>query len=86
MTRCKINIEDLIQLIYESHIVEEKSVLEFPRIVDKLPENMEMQDSNIDGIEHEWIYQVKNQWESFHGELAYQLEDCRYLIFGFYSC
>lgn len=76
-----MELERLIELINENH--RDEGCLDFPRIVDVLPERMNAQSSDIDGVETEWVWQVTNQFDCYQGELAYQMNDGRFLIFGF---
>lgn len=76
-----MKIEKLIQLVNE-HMRDEGSI-GFPKIVSKLPEKMEPQRSDIPGIEIEWCWQSMDQFDCYHGEIAFELQDGRWLMFEF---
>lgn len=59
--------------------------LGFPRIVSDLPAKMKEQTSDIDGIATEWVWQSGDQFDNYHGEIAFKLKAGDYLIFSFYD-
>lgn len=76
-----MEIEKIIELVNEHH--REEGHIEFPRIINTLPEKMNEQSSDIPEIDSEWVWQAVDQFDCYHGELAYMLSDGRFLIFGF---
>ena len=78
-----MEIENLIQLVNE-HMRDEGSI-GFPQIVSQLPEKMDPQRSDIPGIETEWLWQSMDQFDNYHGEIAFELQNGRWLMFEFYG-
>lgn len=78
-----MKLDALINLIFENQ--NEDSTLDFPRIVSELPDGMLKQESNISGIDFEWISGGIEEWGHYHGELAYKLDDGRFLIFEYWT-
>lgn len=78
-----MEIEKLIQLVNE-HMRDEGGI-GFPKIVDKLPEKMKRQRSDIPEVETEWVWQLIDQFDCYHGEIAFELQDGRWLMFEFYG-
>lgn len=76
-----MELEALIELVNKNH--RDEGCIGFPRLVESLPDRLEQQKSDIEGIEVEWIWQTVDQFDCYQGELAYQLNDGRYLIFDF---
>lgn len=76
-----MELENLIDIVNQ-HMRDEGQI-GFPSVVDSLPEKMKAQSSDIDGIDTEWVWQVVDQFDCYHGEIAFQLDDGRYLKFGF---
>lgn len=75
------SVDKLIQLVNGN--ADKDCNFGFPQIVDALPEKMKVQNSELDGIEQEWVWQQSDQFDSYWGELAYQLDDGRFLVFPF---
>lgn len=64
------------------HMRDEGSI-GFPRIVETLPEKMKEQSSEIDGIAVEWVWGTVDQFDGYHGEIAFELDTGDYLIFDY---
>lgn len=78
-----MKLEELINLIFENR-KEEYSTCSFPRVVSELPDGMDEQPSDIEGVDSEWRWQSCGQFDDYHGELAYKLDDGRFLIFEYW--
>jgi len=76
-----MEIDKIIELVNNYH--RDEGFIEFPRIIGSLPAKMSEQSSDIPEIELEWVWQTIDQFDCYHGELAYQLSDGRFLIFRF---
>lgn len=74
-------IDKLINLINE-HLRDEGNI-GFPRISESLPAKFQIQKSDIPEIDQEWVWQVNDQFDCYYGELAYLLDDGKFLIFEF---
>lgn len=78
-----MEIEKLIDLVNE-HMRDAGSI-GFPKIVDKLPEKMKPQRSDIPEVKTEWVWQSRDLFDCYHGEIAFELQAGRWLMFGFYG-
>jgi len=78
-----MELAKLIDLVNDHH--RDEGGLEFPYIVSELPEGLEEQASELDGVDTEWVKQCVDQFDCYHGTLAYQLNDGRFLTFKFYG-
>lgn len=78
-----MELDKLINLV-NKHLRDEGGI-GFPRIVEALPEKMVQQSSDIPEIETEWVWQSMDQFDCYCGEIAFVMDDGRYLMFEFYG-
>ena len=76
-----MEIEKLIDLVNE-HMRDEGGI-GFPKIVSQLPEKMVPQRSDIPEVKTQWVWQSRDQFDCYHGEIAFELQAGRWLMFGF---
>jgi hypothetical protein len=76
-----MELEKLIELVNQHH--RDEGYIEFPKIVNSLPEKMKAQMSDIPEIDTEWVWQVVDQFDCYYGELAYKTNDGKFMVFGF---
>ncbi|GHX75560.1 hypothetical protein VCSRO110_0703 [Vibrio cholerae] len=80
-----MDLEQLMTNIVDSF---EDGVNEFPSIqlTESLDEKFKKQESEIDGVEFEYVWQNYDQFDSYHGELAVPFGDGRKcLVWSFYG-
>lgn len=76
-------VEDLVLLISKDKPDNEN--FGFPRVVPDLPDKMDCDESDIDGVDNQWFWVQENSDGSYFGETAYALRDGWFLIFTFSS-
>ena len=78
-----MNLKTIIDLV-NAHMRDEGG-LGFPRLVNTLPKEMNEQRSDIPGIEKEWVWQKMDQFDNYHGEIAFKVDNDLWLIFTFFG-
>ena len=78
-----MELDKLVDLVNEYH--RDEGGLDFPKILQELPEGLKEQSSEIPEVDKEWVKQYVDQFDNYSGTLAYQLGDGRFLTFNFWG-